>query len=120
MVGDRGIRLSGGQKQRIAIARLLFRKPKVVLLDEATSALDAESEAQVQEALDNLIRLGGRTVIVVAHRLSTVKDADHIAVMDEGAVAEEGTHAELLSKQGIYAKLVSRQLESLAGVGPSS
>ena len=91
MVGDRGIRLSGGQKQRIAIARLLFRKPKVVLLDEATSALDAESEAQVQEALDKLIHSGGRTVIVVAHRLSTVKDANHIAMMDEGAVAEEGT-----------------------------
>ena len=118
MVGDRGIRLSGGQKQRIAIARLLFRKPKVVLLDEATSALDAESEAQVQEALDKLIALGGRTVIVVAHRLSTVKDADHIAVMDEGMVAEQGTHTELLAKQGIYAKLVSRQLESLAGKKP--
>ena len=118
MVGDRGIRLSGGQKQRIAIARLLFRKPKVVLLDEATSALDAESEAQVQEALDKLIALGGRTVIVVAHRLSTVKDADHIAVMDEGMVAEQGTHTELLAKQGIYAKLVSRQLESLTGEKP--
>jgi len=114
LVGERGVKLSGGQRQRLALARLLIRRPKVVLLDEATSALDTESEATVQEALDELISAGGRTVIVVAHRLSTVKNADNVAVMGNGTVAEQGTHQELLARAGIYERLVRRQLEGLS------
>jgi ABC-type multidrug transport system fused ATPase/permease subunit len=112
-VGERGVRLSGGQKQRIAIARTFLRKPKVLLLDEATSSLDAESEAQVQAALDSLISnlQGGRcTIMVIAHRLSTVINADNIAVLDDGVVKEQGTHNELLKLGEIYANLVSRQV----------
>lgn len=102
--------MSGGQKQRIAIARALIRKPKVLLLDEATSALDAESEYQVQQALDVLIKSGKQTIVVVAHRLSTVRDADEIIVMKHGEVKERGKHHELLALNGVYKKLVSRQL----------
>ncbi|CEL94100.1 unnamed protein product [Vitrella brassicaformis CCMP3155] len=110
--GERGVRLSGGQKQRIAIARVFLRKPRLLLLDEATSALDAESEAQVQEALDNLIKeMQGRcTVILVAHRLSTVINAHKIAVVNEGRIIEQGNHASLVELGGIYAKLVKRQM----------
>lgn len=110
VVGERGVRLSGGQKQRIAIARALLTNPKVLLLDEATSALDAESEYLVQDAMDSL--MAGRTVLVIAHRLSTVKTADCVAVISDGQVAEKGTHEELLSLNGIYTNLVKRQLQS--------
>ncbi|NXX42987.1 MDR1 protein, partial [Tricholaema leucomelas] len=107
MVGDRGAQLSGGQKQRIAIARALVRNPKILLLDEATSALDTESEAVVQAALDKARE--GRTTVVVAHRLSTVRNADVIAVFDAGVITELGNHSQLLEKKGIYYKLVNMQ-----------
>ncbi|XP_027078974.1 ABC transporter B family member 27 isoform X1 [Coffea arabica] len=110
VVGERGLRLSGGQKQRIAIARALLMNPRVLLLDEATSALDAESEYLVQDAMDSLMR--GRTVLVIAHRLSTVKSADTVAVISDGQIAESGTHEELLNRDGIYTALVRRQLQA--------
>ncbi len=108
-VGDRGGRLSGGERQRVALARAFLKDAPILLLDEATSALDAESEALVQQALAKL--MAGRTTIVIAHRLSTIRDADRIVVMDEGRVAEEGTHAELLARGGVYAGLHRRQFE---------
>ena len=108
LVGERGVKLSGGQKQRIAIARALIRKPKLLLLDEATSALDTESEHLVQQALDKLINSGKQTVIVVAHRLSTIRDANEIIVMKHGEVKERGTHNDLIKLNGFYKNLVSR------------
>lgn len=106
-VGDRGIQLSGGQKQRIAIARAILKNPTILILDEATSALDSESERLVQEALDKLMK--GRTSFVIAHRLSTIRKADKIYVLNNGQIAEEGTHDELIQQKGIYANLVELQ-----------
>ena len=112
LCGEKGADLSGGQKQRIAIARALVRRPSVLLLDEATSALDTESEAVVQRALDDVMRVRSMTTIVVAHRLSTVKNANRIVVIDKGTIQEVGTHQELLSREGsVYRGLVKRQLE---------
>lgn len=107
IIGDSGVKLSGGQRQRLAIARAVLRNPPIFILDEATSALDAESEELVQKALDHL--MDGRTAIVVAHRLSTVKNADRILVLDRGKVIEEGNHEDLIKKQGVYQKLVEKQ-----------
>ena len=110
-VGTRGGQLSGGQKQRVAIARALVRAPAVLLLDEATSALDYESERVVQAALDQLMTTNQRTTIMIAHRLNTIRHADKIAVVSQGAVVEEGTHDELLERreQGVYAQLWAAQ-----------
>lgn len=107
MVGERGHRLSGGEKQRLAIARLLLKSPSVVILDEATAHLDSENEALVHEALR--VALQGRTSIVIAHRLSTIMEADQILVMDQGTIAERGTHEELVRANGLYADLYARQ-----------
>ena len=102
-VGERGVFLSGGEKQRIAIARAVLKNAQILLLDEATSSLDNESEALVQEALENLMQ--ERTSLVIAHRLSTVEQADRILVMDQGRIVEEGTHASLLATGGLYTRL---------------
>ncbi|MCU1643139.1 MAG: msbA [Nocardia sp.] len=106
MVGERGYRFSGGEKQRLAVARTILRNPPILVLDEATSALDTRTEREVQEAIDALS--AGRTTITIAHRLSTIRDADQIAVLDHGRIAERGTHAELLARNGFYADLLAR------------
>jgi ATP-binding cassette subfamily B protein len=107
VVGERGYRFSGGEKQRIAIARLLLKAPSIVILDEATAHLDSESEAAVQRALS--VALAGRTALVIAHRLSTVRDADQIMVIDGGRVVERGTHDELVLAGGLYTELYRTQ-----------
>ncbi|MEY3325942.1 MAG: hypothetical protein RL694_829 [Actinomycetota bacterium] len=111
VVGERGHRLSGGEKQRLAIARLLLKAPRIVVLDEATAHLDSENEALVQQALATALK--GRTSIVIAHRLSTVRAADQILVIDDGLIKERGRHDELLAKNGIYFDLHQRQSFSL-------
>ena len=113
IVRERGSRLSGGQRQRIAIARALLKNPPILILDEATSALDSESEYLIQRALKTL--LSGRTAFVIAHRLSTVRDADRIVVIKEGVIAEAGSHTELLAHEGYYASLVARQAKGFLG-----
>jgi ATP-binding cassette subfamily B protein len=109
VVGDRGYRLSGGEKQRLAIARILLKAPEIVILDEATAHLDSESEAAVQQALATALR--GRTSLVIAHRLSTVREADVILVLDHGRIVERGRHDELLAAGGQYAELYRIQFE---------
>jgi subfamily B ATP-binding cassette protein MsbA len=105
MVGPRGVKLSGGQRQRLAIARALLKDAPILLLDEATSALDTQSEQQVQQALELLMK--GRTTLIIAHRLSTIRHADVIYVLDQGAIVESGTHEDLLEAGGLYARLYS-------------
>ncbi|HEY0882295.1 MAG TPA: ABC transporter transmembrane domain-containing protein [Archangium sp.] len=107
LVGERGIQLSGGQKQRVAIARAVLKDPRILVLDEATSALDAESEHLVREALERLMK--GRTTLIIAHRLSTVKDANRVVVIDGGKIVQSGKHAELVGTEGLYRRLVERQ-----------
>src|SRR3954465_2100270 len=109
-VGERGLKLSGGEKQRVAIARTILKGPPILLLDEATSALDSHTEKEIQDALDRVSR--GRTTLVIAHRLSTIVGADEIIVLDQGVIAERGTHHQLLLKNGLYASMWNRQREA--------
>ena len=106
-VGERGALLSGGQKQRVAIARVFLKAPPILILDEATSALDSVTEARIQGAFDRLAR--GRTTLIIAHRLSTIRSADRILVIQDGVIAEQGSHQELLAKNGVYATLYRTQ-----------
>ena len=109
MVGERGIRVSGGERQRLSIARAILRDPRILILDEATSNVDTRTEAQIQEALERLVR--GRTTFAIAHRLSTLKNARRLLILDKGRLAEIGTHDELIARDGIYANLCRMQTE---------
>jgi ATP-binding cassette subfamily B protein len=109
-VGERGLKLSGGEKQRVSIARTILKGPPILVLDEATSALDSFTEREIQESLRRVSR--DRTTLVIAHRLSTIVEADEIIVLDQGRIAERGTHARLLKKRGLYARMWSRQQEA--------
>jgi len=109
-IGERGQSLSGGQKQRIAIGRALFKQPRILVFDEATSALDTESERAIQQNLDQILK--DRTTFIIAHRLSTVRNADRIIVMDKGTIVEQGDHYTLMKEKGLYYYLNSQQLES--------
>jgi ATP-binding cassette subfamily B multidrug efflux pump len=112
-VGERGVKLSGGQRQRIAIARVLLKNAPILVLDEATSALDSEVEAAIQESLREL--MAGKTVIAIAHRLSTIAAMDRLVIMDQGRIVEQGTHADLLRRGGLYAELWKRQSGGFLG-----
>ena len=111
-VGERGLKLSGGEKQRVAIARAILKNPRILIFDEATSALDSRSEKSIQAELDRIAR--GRTTLVIAHRLSTVMDADQILVMDRGRIVERGTHRELLERGEAYAQMWALQQQEEA------
>ena len=115
-VGERGTRLSGGQRQRVAVARAVLKNAPILILDEATSHLDAVNEALLRRALTEL--MAARTTVVIAHRLSTVRDADTIVVLADGRIAETGSHDDLLAKAGLYAQLVTRQLAASASARP--
>ncbi|MGH8722220.1 MAG: ATP-binding cassette domain-containing protein, partial [Burkholderiales bacterium] len=110
LIGERGVKLSGGQQQRLAVARAIVAAPQILILDEATSNLDTESEQLIQAAMATL--LAGRTTFVIAHRLSTIRRADMILLMEEGRIIEQGTHAELMERGGIYHDMVRRRMAS--------